>query len=221
MADTTPCCVICGKTAADAPNLKHCAKCKTSWYCSREYLRQQRRLQLEHNTNYQTQRAANLRSHISKPFTALDNNTWLHDRAEGDVFKLLIDGTDSDSVYGGNSDSLPGFRRFIRLVSSRAGLLPPWWSSDKQAECEAFGMGNNWSSLKKMTTKEQIQAHYGEDKMPMQMRMFAEAVYHRGPGGQDGTAMRKMMAKMEQSDGVDGEQVMSMLSLNSTNPLRR
>ena len=120
---------------------------------------------------------------------------------------------DKDTIYTGAPDSTAGFRKFIQLASTRANLLPSWWNPEKQKECETFGMGDNWTNLKRKVNKAAIQEHYGDDKMPMQMRMFAEAVYKRGPGGSNGKAMRQMMMTMEAKGGRDGEQVYSMMSL--------
>ncbi|KAF9770845.1 hypothetical protein IL306_011556 [Fusarium sp. DS 682] len=39
--------------------------------------------------------------------------------------------------------------------------------------------------------------NYGDSQFPMQLRMFAEAVYGQAPGGTNGTAMRQMMVAME------------------------
>ena len=74
-------------------------------------------------------------------------------------------------------------------------------------------MGSDWSSLKRKTDKAAIIEYYGDDKMPMQLRMFAETVYKRGPAGSNGKGMRQMMMKMEESGGRDGEEVMSMMHL--------
>ncbi|KAG7008952.1 hypothetical protein G7Y79_00004g015360 [Physcia stellaris] len=170
-------------------------------------------------------RVKNLEQHIAKPFTRLDKNTWLHDRPEKDVYKLLIDAfrmrqedccnfdgqVDKDTIYTGAPDSLAAFRKFLQLTSTRANLLPSWWSSEKQQECEEFGLGGNWSNLKRKVNKAAIQEHYGEDKMPMQLRMFGEAVYGRGPGGSDGKQMRQMLMSMEKG-GSDGR-VYSMMSV--------
>jgi mitochondrial splicing suppressor protein 51 len=149
---------------------------------------------------------------INKPFHRLEAQTWLHDRPEQDVYKLLIDtyrfrmednynlegSADADSIYGGASDSLQGFRRFLRLAQSRPGLLPPWWSPEKAAECEAAGTpGSGWNSLTSAIEKSDVIEHYGDSKFPMQLRMFGEQVYGRGPGGQDGASMRRLMMTME------------------------
>ena len=157
MADTSICCANCSKTQNNAPNLKLCAKCRATRYCSRDCQTAHWKVHKKvctkqaaagianstsspniiHNTNYESPRVKNLEKHISKPFTRLDNNTWIHDRPEKDVFKLLIDAfrlrqednlvqegkVDSDSIYQGAPDSTAGFRKFIQLASTRSNLL--------------------------------------------------------------------------------------------------
>jgi splicing suppressor protein 51 len=66
--------------------------------------------------------------------------------------------------------------------------------------------------LKRKLTKQQAIEHYGDDKMPMQLRMLAEAVYGLGTMGQDGSGVRRMMAEME-SGGAGEGQHMSMFNL--------
>src|SRR5438093_370604 len=77
-----------------------------------------------------------------KPFTRLDNGTWLHDRPEKDVYRLLIDAyrlraeddlvyedkRGADSIYAGQPDSLEDFRRFLARVEAagEGALLPSW-----------------------------------------------------------------------------------------------
>lgn len=153
---------------------------------------------------------------ISQPFTRLDNGTWLHDRPEKDVYRLLIDAyrlrvednynlegdVDAGSLYDGAPNGLSGLKRFLQLVGSRRGLLPPWWNAEKQRECENLGMDSSqFQDLRCAVEKSDIIEHYGDQRFPMQLRMFAEAVYRRGPGGQDGTGMRKAMVAMEQGSG--------------------
>lgn len=182
-----------------------------------------------HPTDYQSPTVTNLDKQIPDPFTRLDNKTYLHDRPEKDVFKLLIDAfrmrqaddfkfegiVNEGSVYTGAASSLEDFRHFTRLVSQRPGLFPPWWNNSKQKECEEFGeTGGNWSSLKKKVDKDSVISHYSDPRMPMQLRMFAEDVYGSPPAGSgSGMAMRKLMMTMEARGGRDGESVFSMIGL--------
>lgn len=169
------------------------------------------------NTNTSTTRG--LEKHFADNFTRIDRGTYLHDRPVRDVYKLLIDTyrlrmddvakfdavREPDSLYApGVTDSLPGFRAFLRRVRDKQGLLPSWWSDEKEQECEALGSDPaGWCSLRNKVDKAAIQDHYGEQSLPMQLRMVGEAIYGRGPGGSDGTSMRKMMMAAE-NGGLDG-----------------
>lgn len=150
---------------------------------------------------------------IPDPFTRLDSGKWLHDRPEVDVYRLLIDSyrmrmednykiegnADEDSIYGGASDGVVGFRRYLQRVSSKAGLLPSWWTVENVDLCEKLGKagGEDWYDLGTCIEKSDIIEHYGDPQFPMQLRMFGEAIYGTAPGGMNGTAMRKMLASME------------------------
>jgi len=109
-----------------------------------------------------------------------------------------------DSVYGGAADGRVGFTRFLTLAESRNGLLPPWWSKEKAEECMALGLSNEagWSSLARKITKSQVIEHYGNDLMPMQLRLFGEQVYGRGPGGQSGEMIIMMQMQTEKRGGL-------------------
>ena len=66
------------------------------------------------------------------------------------------------------------------------------------AECEKTGArGSGWSSLACAIEKSDIIEHYGNNLMPMQLRMLGEQVYGRGPGGQNGSSMRQLMLAAE------------------------
>ncbi|KAL0257705.1 hypothetical protein SLS55_006868 [Diplodia seriata] len=164
----------------------------------------------------------NLDTPIPDPFTRLTTRTWLHDRSERDTYRLLIDAyrlrmsdqytfegdADVDCVLGGAvASSIGGFTRFLRKLGREApDLLPPWWSAAKEEECRRAGMVRKgvWESLSAAPEKADVVEHYGDARMPMQLRMFAEAVYGSGPGGQSGRGMMEMMAGMERGGGGGG-----------------
>lgn len=77
-----------------------------------------------------------------KPFTRLDNGTWLHGRPERDVYRLLLDAyrlrasddqiykgeSAAESIYAGKPGSLQDFQRFLDAVeTAREGALFPSW----------------------------------------------------------------------------------------------
>lgn len=177
--------------------------------------------QPDHSRSYSAPRVKGLEAHVSNPFTRLDRRIYLHDRSESDTFKLLIDSfrmrqaddfdfeskTTPPSVYTGAPSSTKPFLQYLADATKISGLLPPWWTDKKNEECVAFGKSGTWSDLRKKVTKSELVEHYGEGRMPMQLRMLAECVYGTGPMGQDGSHMRKMMMQMEngglgKDDGV-------------------
>ncbi|KAF1914403.1 hypothetical protein BDU57DRAFT_519376 [Ampelomyces quisqualis] len=246
MADTSPSCAKCRKTAAAAnvANLKACAKCKSARYCGRECqtgdwkvhkkvcaresaTRAFVEAHAEHSNSYASPRLTNLEKHIPNPFTQLDKGKYLHGHPEKDVYKLLIDSfrmrqaddknfegkTAPRSIYTGASSSIDPFRKYIAKAATRPGLLPPWWDAAKQKECEAFGESGEWSDLRKDVSKQKMIQHYGDQRMPMQVRMLAEAIYGVGSMGQDGTFMRRNMMEMEQGGPGNGF-ISTMLNLD-------
>ncbi|KAM0249633.1 hypothetical protein ACHAP5_002759 [Fusarium lateritium] len=226
-------CKVCQK-AEPSVTLKRCAKCSTTQYCSRECQKADWKIHKRICAAQASSSTGNiihdvealsmspkkgLDSGVPDPFTHLDKGTYLHNRTEKDVYRLLIDTyrlraddvynlegeADQDGIYGGAADGLGGFKRFLGKVAARRGLLPPWWTPEKQKECEDFGMdASEWQDLSSATSKQEIIDHYGDPRFPMQLRMLGEAVCGSAPGGGDGTAMRKMMASMESGGGSDG-----------------
>ncbi len=199
-------CAACKKTRPDV-NLKHCAKCSVTLYCSRECQKNDWKV---HKKICGKQKSAGqtgsgssdtlsmstglsppkgLDSPVTMPFTRLERDTWLHDRLEKDVYRLLIDAyrmrmednyvidhdADEDGIYGGAPDGLPGFRRFLQKAA-RSDVLPPWWNDTKKQECEQLGMDHqqsNWYDLARSIKKSDIVEHYGDPRFPMQLRMLA------------------------------------------------
>ncbi|KAH7144274.1 hypothetical protein B0J13DRAFT_554894 [Dactylonectria estremocensis] len=224
-------CNVCKKTSAEA-SIKRCAKCSDTPYCSRECQKADWKVHKKicgKTTSSQPGGSSGskpafsppkgLQQGISCPFTRLDKNTWLHNRPETDVYALLIDsyrlrveddcamggGADPDSIYGGAPDGLGGFKRYLKTVESRRGLLPAWWSPEKAQACQDLGMDKSqWCNLSSTVEKSDIIEQYGDAQFPMQLRMFAEAALGRGPGGSNGAPMRGMMMAMEQGNLPDG-----------------
>ncbi|OIW34344.1 hypothetical protein CONLIGDRAFT_626357 [Coniochaeta ligniaria NRRL 30616] len=163
---------------------------------------------------------------ITKPFTRLDTGTWLHGRPEPDVYRLLIDAyrmrMADDHTFSGapapdTIDQAAGFARFLATVEQGfRPLLPEWWDDDRKTACLAFGRDgtDGWSSLSRAVTKADVTEHYGDARFAMQLRMFVEPVYGSGPGGCDGTEMRKGMAAMEVGGMFGGMDMSEVTSFN-------
>ncbi|KAJ0383515.1 hypothetical protein COL922a_010332 [Colletotrichum nupharicola] len=126
-----------------------------------------------------------LEAPIMNAFTNLEKRTFLHNRPEKDVYKILIDCyrlrmeddakivgiMEPDSIYASrSSDGKAGFRRFLETASRSVNgkLLPPWWNDEKQQECEVMAADvSGWSSLKTKLGKADVIQHYGDDHFPM------------------------------------------------------
>ncbi|KAF2016377.1 hypothetical protein BU24DRAFT_450908 [Aaosphaeria arxii CBS 175.79] len=172
-----------------------------------------------------------LEAHIAKPFTRLDNHTYLHGRTDKDVFKLLVDcfrlrQTDNRNFEGiAPSDSIDGiyahFHNFLcRAVALPVGLLPPSWNAAKLDECESFGLSAegdaDFSNLRRGPVgRRDIVEHYGDAWMPIQLRMLGQTVYQKGPGCYDSTNLRRLLVQSEIFDDAEaaGEQII-MVSLH-------
>ncbi|KAK1244312.1 hypothetical protein MKX07_003111 [Trichoderma sp. CBMAI-0711] len=192
-----PSCQNCSKTAPEI-TLKKCAKCQSTPYCSRDCQKADWK-----NHRKVCGKAQETQAPKSKPFTRLGNKVWLHDRPESETYELLIDAYrlrvwDDNNAGKSVNQSSEGFQRFLDTVQTRPGLLPPWWTQEKRDVCEALGRdSSHWCNLSSPVTKSSIIQRYGDDKFPMQLRMFAEQVLGSGPGGQSGKAMLAMMVRME------------------------
>ena len=140
-----------------------------------------------------------LSSGIELPFAHIDAGTWLHGRAEADVYKLLIDTyrlrvvqdqRDSEKVEY-LKDSINGFKEFLKLFDDKRVLLPEWWAEDKAEECVKYG-GDGWSSLHRMIVKKEVNEHYGNQRFGLQLRLFGEKVYGTAPA--ETPCLRQLMA---------------------------
>lgn len=148
---------------------------------------------------------------IEKPFERMEENTWLHGRAKGDVYQLLIDtyrlrmiqeqqgeGQTAEPVYP--KDPVSGFKTFLEKVEAKRELLPEWWTADNAKECIKLGEGDGWSSLAKSIRKSDVIEHYGDQHFGVQLRFFGEQVYGTGPAEMPGVWMLPAMKMMEESD---------------------
>lgn len=122
----------------------------------------------------------------------------VHKRPETDVYKLLIDAyrlrmddrwdiakvQEPGSLYvPGATDGKEGFGVFLdkaeKVKEKVVPLLPTWWNEEKRKECEALGADTaQWSSLAKKVRKTDIQRHYDDMALPMQLRSIGETVYN-------------------------------------------
>ncbi|KAH6986924.1 putative MYND domain protein [Ilyonectria destructans] len=107
-------------------------------------------------------------SGVACPITRLNNGTWLYDRSEKDVYRLLIDAycLCVENIYNMEGEA---------ETDSIYGVVRPV----------------------KRCAKSDIIENYGDSQFPKQLRIFAEAVYGQAPGGTNGTAMSQMMVAME------------------------
>lgn len=233
-------CSSCRKTQSDLPNpLKRCAKCSNQWYCSRDCQKadwsshkkvcgkaRAESALMSHalpssESHYRSQRTVSGKCCIPKPFTALNNGTWLHNRPKKDVFKLLVDTyrmriedeyvfegeVDEDSLYSGASaaSALRHFKRFLtKTVKKDAArnrkLLPEWWSKESLNECLEFARTDEFSNVGYATEKHDIQEHYSQTDMPMQLRMFSEKIDGTLAAGMSGESMLQMRVAVEQNN---------------------
>lgn len=245
MAGVTPTdnnCLKCKKSEAETGPLKQCNKCKSARYCSRDCQKADWKLHKKDcaslaqaagdappaGNNNNAPRALDFK--VEKPFHQLNAKKWLHGRPEQDVYKLLIDtyrlrtedkyslegDVDADSIYSGVSSGVPGFKRFLRVVEGKRELLPEWWSPAKSQECVALASGqHNDYNVDHAIEKSDIIQHYGDQMMPMQLRMLGEQIYGTGPGGQPGAAMMQMQMMAEAGGGG-----MNMKNINVDQLLR-
>lgn len=238
-------CSSCRKTQRDLPNpLKRCAKCSNQWYCSRECQKADWKshkkvcgnarvesASMSHalpssdaqsrNQQSRNQPSVSGKCCIPKPFTALDNGTWLHNRPKKDVFKLLVDtyrmriedeyvfqgDVDEDSLYSGASaaSALRHFKRFLtkaikKDAARKRKLLPEWWSKESLNECLEFARTDEFSNVGYAVEKHDIQEHYSQSDMPMQLRMFGEKIDGTLAAGMSGESMLQLRVAVEQNN---------------------
>ncbi|KAK7509779.1 uncharacterized protein IWZ02DRAFT_507714 [Phyllosticta citriasiana] len=216
----------CGKCGKTADGLKRCGKCQIQRYCDRDCQKEHWMTHKlvcgsiasaeDYKRNYATSRdvTKNLDVPVADPFTRIDKGIWLHDRSQGDTFKLLIDTcrmrmadeltfekkANPDSVFSeGVTSSIGAFRKFLDILETKhRELLPDWWNDEKRQECEQLGMDSNvWESLSAKRGKDDINTYYSDENMSMQFRMFGFFVYDRGISGIDAKDFLRVLVTLE------------------------
>ncbi|KAG4429458.1 hypothetical protein IFR05_015058 [Cadophora sp. M221] len=184
-----PTCATCQKPQTELPApLKHCAKCKTTHYCSRECQKEgwkaHKRICGKPNDGH------NPGFHTAQSLLGLTSEDYLHLLPEKDVFTQLIDcyrlrvedeyvfRGDAGGLYGGENP-LPDFKRFLNKAKIK-GVLPEWWSKEKRKECEEIAVRGEWANINRAVEKPDIVEHYKNPMMPMTLRILGEKIYGKG-----------------------------------------
>lgn len=178
---------------------------------------------LQPSTAVMPSSSSSVRFIIRKPFTALQNDTWLHERPKEDVFQLLSDTfrmrredkykfeqfVQEGSVYAGASPAkeLNNFRAFLQHATNldfqrpnNKRLFPDWWSSEEIERCIMMATTNADAMVGYAVEKHDIQDFYKQNDMPMQLRMFGEALDGTMIGGQSGSQMLQARATLERDE---------------------
>lgn len=116
----------------------------------------------------------------------LDDLTWLHDRPEDEVYKLLIDCFSlhrtqqlSKTVSGVDFVTRKTLIDFLQKAEEKK-IMPGWWERSKRSACVMLAMKRgsaNWSSLERLKDEEDIVGHYSCGAMPMRLVELAEKIH--------------------------------------------
>ena len=128
-----------------------------------------------------------------------------------DSYRLRVEdeyafGARNIGLYG-EDDPLPPFRRYLDRMEKASGgtVLPAWWNQQKRRECvRKATREKEWCCIRVAVEKGDIQEHYGDNLMPMALRMLAEEVL-----GYNVMGMGKVWWESEEewSEGEDSDEV--------------
>jgi splicing suppressor protein 51 len=108
----------------------------------------------------------------------------------------------SGTIYNQEPSSEKAFRTFIGKAKAVSGFLPPWWDENSLKRCLDYSRNSADFSLRHAQEKHDIQETWGDNQMPMKLRMVAERVYGNTPGGHRSDAMLGMMMGTEGGGGA-------------------
>ncbi|MCJ1382774.1 hypothetical protein MMC17_005887 [Xylographa soralifera] len=200
----TPRCNACAKPqASSSVPLQRCGKCHAARYCSRECQKADwpihKRICNQSGAKPEaTKPVSAMNSMIrmmslqggpnGKVFAKIGDGTYLESLREKDAFAQIIDSYrlriedeykfrgDAGGLYAGE-DPLPDFRHYLERAEKKGGVLPKWWSREKRKACEKMAVDEaQWSDVNSAVEKADIMEHYGDNMMPMKLRMLAEKV---------------------------------------------
>lgn len=207
------------QSSATAP--KRCSRCRSIAYCNRDcqeahwkaHKKDCARLAQDEGLGGEEQ--AQTRDSREKPFTAINNNTFLRDRPEEEMFRIMTDllrmRQEDEYVFEGNTllgsiydlDSTPesAFRGFVQAAARVPDFLPPWWTDEKLEQCLEYARTSAGSSLAAAIENGDVIKKWGDDRMPMKLRMMGERIYGNTPGGSQSGPMLGVMMAQENGTG--------------------
>jgi splicing suppressor protein 51 len=197
-------CEYCDKTAANAvvERLQQCAGCKLTLYCSKEcqkadwktHKKECRTLASENSGP--SAESKRKESQVADWYKQFQNPVLGISRKETyqrliDCFRLRLD--DERNWWGRlrgphdpnkNVDPRPDFHDFLLRAEDKdlgwrkqKGLLPDWWNEERRAECEKMGGSKNYQAgLYFKTEKMKLIEVYGDNTMPLKLRLLADKV---------------------------------------------
>ena len=162
-----------------------------------------------------------------RPFTAISNNTFLHNRNEEETFKILIDvirmrqedtynfegDIMSGTIYNQEKSSASALRVFLGKAEQIPDFLPSWWTREKREECIQFGLRGPDHLLKCAQEKSDLQERWNDQQMPMKLRMLGEIVYGNTPGMPPGSRVPMLHAMKNAEDGTLQTTTLNMAQL--------